>query len=114
MSSCLFCDIAAGGVPCTQIAANNEFMAFRDIAPQAPVHILVIPRRHITGLTALEPADADLVGRLVIFAKEIAVAEGLADNGYRFVINCGDEGGQTVDHLHLHLLGGRPMNWPPG
>ena len=114
MSSCLFCDIAAGDVPCTQIAANDEFMAFRDIAPQAPVHILVIPRRHITGLTALEPADTELVGRLVIFAKELAVAEGLAGNGYRFVINCGDEGGQTVDHLHLHVLGGRPMAWPPG
>ena len=114
MSSCLFCDIAEGDVPCTQVAANGEFMAFRDIAPQAPVHILVIPRRHITGLTALEPADAELVGRLLIFAKEIAVAEGLADNGYRFVINCGDEAGQTVDHLHLHVLGGRPMNWPPG
>ena len=114
MSSCLFCDIVAGEVPCTQVASNKEFLAFRDIAPQAPIHILVIPRRHIASLVDLCPEDAYLMGRLVVFAKEIATAEGLAESGYRFVVNCGDEGGQTVDHIHLHLLGGRPLNWPPG
>lgn len=114
MNPCLFCDIADARVPSTQVSANEEFLAFRDISPQAPTHILIIPRRHITSLNALTPADAEQIGRMLLFGKEIAAAEGLADNGYRFVINCGEEGGQTVDHLHLHLLGGRPLNWPPG
>ena len=113
MASCLFCDIAAGEIPATQVHADEDFFAFRDIDPKAPTHILVIPRRHLTGLAELDDGDTDLVGRLLVTATRIAAAEGLAA-GYRFVINCGDEGGQTVNHLHLHILGGRPMRWPPG
>jgi histidine triad (HIT) family protein len=113
MASCLFCDIAAGEIPATRIHADDDFVAFRDIDPKAPCHVLVIPRRHIPGLSALADGDADLVGRLLVTAARVAAAEGLA-NGYRFVINDGDDGGQTVHHLHLHILGGRPMRWPPG
>ena len=113
MSSCLFCDIAAGEIPATKVHADEDFIAFRDIDPKAPTHVLVIPRRHIPGLDALGDEDAGLVGRLLVAASRIAAAEDLAD-GYRFVINCGDDGGQTVHHLHLHILGGRPLRWPPG
>jgi histidine triad (HIT) family protein len=114
MSACLFCDIAAGEIPCTEVHADGEFLAFRDIDPKAPTHILVIPRRHIASVGALTPDDSELAGRLLLTAARIAAAEGLADRGYRFVLNCGDEGGQTVHHLHLHILGGRPLRWPPG
>jgi len=113
MASCLFCDIAAGEVPATQVHADEDFFAFRDIDPKAPTHVLVIPRRHLSGLAELGDGDIDLVGRLLVTATRIAAAEEL-EAGYRFVINCGDDGGQTVNHLHLHILGGRPMRWPPG
>ncbi len=114
MGSCLFCDIVAGKIPCTQVHGDEKFLAFRDIDPKAPTHILVIPRRHITGLSALQDADGGLAGELILTAARIASAEGLDSGGYRFVINCGQDGGQTVGHLHLHLLGGRPLLWPPG
>ena len=114
MGTCLFCGIAAGEIPSTGVYADDEFLGFLDIDPKAPVHILVIPRRHVTSLRDLTEDDAGLAGRLVLAATRIAAAEGLAENGYRFVINCGDEGGQTVPHLHLHLLGGRALRWPPG
>lgn len=114
MSSCLFCAIAAGTIPCTRVHGDDDFLAFRDIDPKAPVHILVIPRRHVAGLHELTPADADLMGRLLVLATRIAAAEGLVPGGYRCVVNCGRDGGQSVDHLHLHLLGGRALAWPPG
>ena len=114
MGSCLFCDIAAGKIPCTQVHSDEKFLAFRDIDPKAPTHILVIPRKHVTGLTDLQAADRDLTGDLVLTATGIAAAEGLEKSGYRFVIYCGKDGGQTVGHLHLHILGGRPLAWPPG
>jgi histidine triad (HIT) family protein len=114
MGSCLFCGIAAGEIPSTQVYADDEFLAFRDIDPKAPVHILVIPRRHVAAVKDLGAQDLDLAGRLLLVAARVAAAEGLADRGYRLVVNCGDEGGQTVPHLHLHLLGGRPLRWPPG
>ncbi len=114
MSSCLFCDIVAGKIPCTQVHADDDFLAFRDIDPKAPTHILIIPRRHIARLADLEEEDAALMGKWMIRAAAIAAQEGLAERGYRFVINCGAEGGQTVDHLHLHILGGRNLQWPPG
>jgi histidine triad (HIT) family protein len=113
MTSCLFCDIAAGEIPATMVYSDDEYCAFRDIDPKAPTHVLVIPRRHIPSLDALGDDDAGLVGRLLVTAARVAAAEGLAA-GYRFVVNCGEEGGQTVHHLHLHILGGRPMRWPPG
>ena len=114
MGSCLFCDIAAGKIPCTKVHDDERFLAFRDIDPQAPTHILVIPRRHVTGLSAMRDTDGELAGELMTTAVRIAGNEGLDSKGYRFVINCGPDGGQTVDHLHLHLLGGRPLTWPPG
>ena len=114
MSSCLFCEIAAGRIPCEQVHADEDLLAFRDIAPQAPTHILIIPRRHIGSMAEFEASDQDLAGRMLILATDLAAAEGLAADGYRCVINCGRNGGQSVDHLHLHLIGGRAMSWPPG
>lgn len=114
MTDCLFCKIIGGQIPCAEVFSDESFLAFRDIDPQAPSHILVIPKRHITGLAELTPADSDLVGKLITTASKIAADEGLAQNGYRFVINNGDDGGQSVSHLHLHILGGRALAWPPG
>ena len=114
MSDCLFCSIAAGDIPCTEVFADDDFVAFRDIDPKAPTHVLVIPRRHLASLTELQAEDADLMGRLMVRATSIARDEGLAPGGFRFVVNCGEDGGQTVGHIHLHILGGRPLAWPPG
>ena len=112
MSDCLFCKIAAGDIPATVIAEDNRFVAFRDIDPQAPTHVLVIPRSHIASLN--EASDADLVGSLLLFAKRIAAQEGLTERGYRVVLNTNSEAGQAVFHIHAHVLGGRVMQWPPG
>jgi len=114
MSDCLFCKIAAGEIPCDQVHADDDFIAFRDINPQAPVHVLVIPRRHVSALTDLSDDDMEMAGRLQLTGARVAESLGLADSGYRFVINCGRDGCQTVPHLHLHVLGGRPLGWPPG
>lgn len=110
--SCLFCRIVRGEIPATIVRETEDFVAFRDINPQAPVHVLVIPRRHVASLNAA--TDASLVGRMSLLAVEIARQEGIAESGYRTVINTNDDGGQTVQHLHVHILGGRPMRWPPG
>ncbi len=114
MSSCLFCDIVAGKIPCDQVHSDDNFLAFRDISPQAPTHILLIPRDHLGSLAELNDSHTDLAGKMLVLATRIAAQEDLADGGYRFVINCGVDGGQSVDHLHLHILGGRAMSWPPG
>ena len=111
---CLFCKIAQQQIPATIIYQDEQVIAFRDIAPQAPVHALVIPRRHITTLNDLQPADADLLGHMIITAQRIAVQDGIAETGFRLAMNCNSDGGQTVYHIHLHLLGGRAMHWPPG
>ena len=109
---CLFCGIAAGTVPAAVVYRGPEVLAFRDIHPQAPVHLLVVPRRHWSGLD--DPAlPAEALGRLLQVARTLAGEEGLGA-GYRVVINTGEDGGQTVGHLHLHVLGGRPLAWPPG
>lgn len=113
-SSCIFCRIAEGDLPARVVHEEDDLIAFHDIDPKAPKHILVIPRRHIPAVDALEAGDAELVGRLYLAAKSIAEAEGIAESGYRLVVNNGADGGQTVDHLHLHILGGRAMHWPPG
>lgn len=110
---CLFCQIVSGDIPAQRLHEDTDTLAFADINPQAPVHILIIPKRHIASHAKALPEDATLLGRLLATAGEIAKAKGL-DNGYRLVINTGADGGQTVDHLHVHLLGGRPMHWPPG
>lgn len=114
MSDCIFCRIAAGEIPATIVRDDGEILAFRDLNPQAPTHILVIPRRHIATLLDAEIADAQLLGKLQLAAIEIARAEGLDERGFRLVTNCLEEAGQSVFHLHLHLLGGRKMSWPPG
>jgi len=114
MNDCIFCKIAAGEIPCDEVYGDAEFLAFRDLNPQAPTHVLVIPRRHVSALTDLTEADTVMAGGLQVVAAKVAAQLGLAESGYRFVINCGDDGCQTVPHLHLHLLGGRALGWPPG
>ncbi len=111
---CLFCRIAAGEIPSTKVYEDEELFAFRDIHPAAPTHILVIPRKHIARISDAENEDAALLGRLVLRANAIAREEGLLEPGFRYVINCNEGAGQTVFHIHLHILGGRPMTWPPG
>ncbi len=114
MTDCLFCKIATGEMSTDLVYEDDEFVAFRDINPQAPTHVLVIPRRHIATLNDLDQEDSDLAGKLMLAAKAIAAQEGIAEDGYRAVINCNAGGGQAVYHIHLHILGGRQMTWPPG
>ena len=112
--ACLFCRIAAGEIPATLIHADELVIAFPDIAPRAPTHILLVPRRHIASAAVLSEADSPTVGRLFAVAAQVAREAGVADAGYRLVTNVGRAAGQTVGHLHVHLMGGRPMTWPPG
>lgn len=112
--SCLFCRIASGDIPSTGVYSDDEFYAFRDINPGAPTHVLIVPRRHIERITDAQPEDAALLGRMMLRANQIAADEGIAEPGFRFVINCNEHGGQSVYHIHLHILGGRPLAWPPG
>ena len=114
MSDCLFCAIAAGDIPADLVHSDDEIVAFRDITPQAPVHVLVIPRAHHANAAALAAADAALAGRLLEVAGDIAAREGIADTGYRLVTNTGEGAGQSVHHVHIHVLGGRDLTWPPG
>ncbi len=107
---CIFCQIASGKIPSDTVYQDEEVIAFRDINPQAPVHLVIIPRRHIPSLAHLSEADSALIGRMVAIANQLAKKEGVADKGYRLAINCGEEGGQAVPHLHLHLLGGRRLS----
>lgn len=112
-NDCLFCKIAAGEVPAALVDQNDDYVAFRDINPQAPTHVLVIPRRHHPTLNEAAD-DPALLGGLLRFARDMAAKEGLTQRGYRVVINTQPEAGQTVFHLHAHVLGGRAMRWPPG
>ena len=114
MTDCLFCKIVAGGIPASIVFQNDDVVAFKDITPRAPTHVLIIPRRHIGSLNDLTPDDDALVGEMVRAAAAIAKEQGLAERGYRTVFNCNADAGQTVFHIHLHLLGGRTMGWPPG
>ena len=114
MSDCLFCKVLSGDIPADIVHESDTTVAFRDINPQAPTHVLIIPREHIATINDLDKAQEALVGSLFSAAKEIAKEEGLADDGYRVVMNCNEGAGQSVFHIHLHLLGGRPMVWPPG
>lgn len=113
-SACLFCRIVSGEIPAEKVYEDDQVTAFKDINPVAPVHILVIPNSHVASLADVEPAQKDLMGHLLVTFSEIAASQGLAERGYRLVVNCGKEGGQTVGHLHFHLLGGRNLAWPPG
>ena len=112
--ACLFCEIVAGRMPAKRAFEDDSLLAFHDINPQAPTHVLVVPKRHITSLVDLEPSDDGLVGSLVRRAKELARELGHAERGYRLVLNCGADAGYSVYHIHLHLLGGRRLGWPPG
>ena len=111
---CLFCRIASGELQAKIVHEDEHCVAFEDINPQAPTHVLVIPRRHVSTLNDLDPGDHELVGHLVSVARDVARSRGHADDGYRTVFNCNAAGGQTVFHIHLHLLGGRTLGWPPG
>lgn len=114
MEDCIFCKIAAGDIPADMVYEDEQVVAFRDLNPQAPTHILVIPRKHIATLNDVEPDDERLIGRMYGAAREIAIQEGIAEMGYRTLVNCNEAGGQVVFHVHMHLLGGRMFNWPPG
>jgi histidine triad (HIT) family protein len=109
---CIFCRIASGEIPSKFVAESASCVAFRDLSPQAPVHVLVIPREHVTSLNDVQ--SATLMGDLLSLARDVAAKEGIAESGYRVVINTGSDGGQSVFHLHAHVLGGRHMGWPPG
>lgn len=113
-TGCLFCKISSGEINADVIFESDDVIAFRDINPQAPTHVLIIPRRHISTINDLVESDTDIVGKLYIAARDIAGKEDIADAGYRAVMNCNAGAGQTVFHVHLHLLGGRHFTWPPG
>lgn len=113
-ASTIFKRIIDREIPAQIVYEDDQSLAFRDVRPQAPVHVLVIPKKEIPSLAAAEEGDAALLGHLLTVVRRVAVQEGLSENGYRVIINCGRDGGQTVDHLHLHLLGGRDLHWPPG
>jgi histidine triad (HIT) family protein len=111
---CLFCEIAAGRRPAKLVREDDDLVAFHDVNPQAPTHVLVIPRKHITSLLDLTPEDDAVVGALARTARDIAREMGFSESGFRLVMNCGDDAGYSVYHIHLHLLGGRHLGWPPG
>ena len=113
-TDCLFCRIVAGEIPSTKVHEDDLVLAIRDIAPRAPTHILLMPKAHIASALDLTDADSELVGRIFAVAADLARSEGIADGGYRLVSNVGRWGGQSVDHLHVHLMGGRAFEWPPG
>ena len=114
MTECLFCSIVSGKVPADRVLETPRTIAFRDINPQAPVHVLVIPKQHLADLSALAEAGGGLLDEVAAQAREVAIATGVADSGYRVVFNTGAQAGQTVAHAHAHVLGGRPLAWPPG
>lgn len=113
-ADCLFCKIVRGDIPADFVFESDDVVAFNDINPQAPLHVLVIPRRHISTINDLSADDAETVGKLFLAARQIAADAGVAENGYRVAMNCNEDGGQSVYHIHLHVLGGRRMGWPPG
>ncbi|MFW2373362.1 MAG: histidine triad nucleotide-binding protein [Gammaproteobacteria bacterium] len=114
MTDCIFCKIISGDIPGDIVFQDDDVLAFRDLNPQAPTHILIIPKKHISTLNDVQTDDAELVGKMYLAAKKFATDEGIAEAGYRTVMNCNAQAGQTVFHIHLHVLGGRPMSWPPG
>ena len=114
MSADLFLKIVAREIPADIVYETDEVLAFRDINPQAPIHVLVIPNRRIASTDQLDAGDSEIAGRLLLAAAAVAREQGIDQTGYRIVVNCGDDGGRTVDHIHLHVLGGRQLGWPPG
>jgi histidine triad (HIT) family protein len=114
MADCLFCKIIAGEIPSTKVYEDDYVLAFRDIEPQAPQHIIIIPKKHIASANEITAENSSLIGKIFEVASKIAKELGFSENGYRIVNNCGEDGGQTVGHIHFHLLGGRNLQWPPG
>ena len=114
MSDCLFCKMVSGEITPDTVYEDDDVLAFRDISPQAPTHVLVIPKQHIATLNDLTAESTALIGKMVLVATQVAKQEGFSEQGYRTLINCNADGGQAVFHIHLHLLGGRAMGWPPG
>jgi len=114
LADCIFCKIIKGEIPSEKVYENENVIAFKDINPAAPVHILIIPRKHISSINDIEEMDSNIIGEIFLAAKEIARQLGIAEDGYRVVSNCGEKAGQTVMHLHYHLIGGRSLTWPPG
>ncbi|MDZ7261590.1 MAG: histidine triad nucleotide-binding protein [candidate division KSB1 bacterium] len=114
MPGCVFCNIVSGKLSSDVLYQGEDIIAFRDINPQAPSHILIIPKKHIPTVNDLQPTDAELLGKMILVARDLAQQEGIAERGFRLIINCNRESGQAVYHLHLHLIGGRRMRWPPG
>lgn len=114
MNTCLFCQIAAKKIPAAIIYEDSDVIAFHDIAPQAPVHVLIIPREHISTLNDLQTSHTELMGKMIMTAQKLSTQLGIHEKGYRVTMNCNHHGGQSVFHIHLHLLGGRQMHWPPG
>ena len=114
MSECLFCKMVSGTIKPTTVFESPNILAFRDIYPHAPTHVLVIPKRHISTINDLNPEDAELAGEMLLAAKTVALQDGIAQSGYRTVMNCNADAGQSVFHIHLHVLGGRALSWPPG
>ena len=114
MSDCLFCKIVSGEISCDKLYENDKLVAFRDIEPKAPTHILVIPKKHIRSINELEIGDQSLAGDVLLSAKEIAKIENIESSGYRTIFNTNSDGGQTVYHIHMHVMGGRQLHWPPG
>jgi histidine triad (HIT) family protein len=113
-NDCLFCKIIAGEIPSNKVYSDDDLYAFHDINPAAPTHILIIPKKHLTYVSCADEGDEALMGKLLLKANQIAADQGLSEDGFRYVINTGRNGGQTVFHLHLHILGGRALGWPPG
>jgi histidine triad (HIT) family protein len=113
-ADCLFCRIVAGEIPATVVAESDMLLAFRDIAPAAPLHLLIVPKSHVRDASALDASHGPLLASMLTLANELAESEGVAQSGYRLVWNVGDDAGNSVPHLHLHLLGGRVLAWPPG
>lgn len=114
MDNCLFCKIAAGEIPSAKLYEDDKVLVFKDIDPQAPVHFLAIPKEHIASANDITPENSAIVAYIFQVIAKVAAQEGLAENGYRIVNNCGEDGQQTVKHLHFHVLGGRKLTWPPG
>ena len=114
MSDCLFCKMVSGEIKPDTVMETEDVLAFRDISPQAPTHILIIPKKHISTINDITDEDTEVMGKLYQVAKDVAAQEGLSEPGYRTVMNCNSDGGQAVYHIHLHLLGGRQLGWPPG
>lgn len=114
MEDCIFCKIVKGEIPCDKVYEDDRVLSFKDISPAAPVHVLIIPKKHISSINELKKEDEDLIGYIYTIAAKIAKQLGVSEKGYRIVSNCGEDGGQTVHHIHFHFLGGRKLNWPPG